>query len=345
MKVVSYKKFSFETHQKNWRKNKPNFCQFELTFGCDLNCRYCYSSCYNNKKYIQEELTTKQVKYILDKLYEAGVIWLCFTGGDPLTRRDFLDIYSYAKNKGFIITVFTNAYSVTKEIAGYLKKKPPFAIEITLNAVKETAYENISQVKGSFTKVMKAISLILKAGLSLNIKTQVTKENLGEVSIVKKFVSGLGLKFRPSAILHARLDGDLTPCNLRITPQEAFSLSGKKISTIDDCKSLPITRLFPCAISGGDGIHLDPWGNIVPCACIREPKINLLREENIEEAKRKIQSWVKTRHFVSNSKCKTCVRRSLCHSCPGKALLEMSDMEAPISYFCELAHGIAGKPK
>lgn len=113
MEEIQYKTFSLNTHKKNWQINNPNVCQFELTFKCGLHCKYCYTDCYNKPDYSKDELSTKEIKLILNKVYDAGVIRLCFTGGDPLARKDFLDIYAYAKIKGFIITIFTNyAYRV-----------------------------------------------------------------------------------------------------------------------------------------------------------------------------------------------------------------------------------------
>ncbi|MCK4809519.1 MAG: radical SAM protein [Candidatus Omnitrophica bacterium] len=350
MKELQYRTFSLKTHKKNWRIKKPNVCQFELTFKCGLHCRHCYSDCYNKQEYIKGELSTGQVKFLLDKIYNAGVIWLCWTGGDPLTRPDFLEFYSYAKDKGFIITIFTNGCSMTEEIAGYLKKQPPFVIEITLNAVTKETYEEISRVKGSFEKAMDGIKLITQNKLPLKIKTQVIKDNLEELPKIKEFVENLGLSFRPSAFLHARLNGDLRPCSLRISPEEILNLDGNKQPLDNDCQlslntepQKPITenrtpnsRLFPCAIGGGDGIHIDPYGNVIPCNCIRGPKINLF-EKSIEEAQKSILNWVRSRRFITDSKCKNCSIRDLCYNCPGKALLETGSLEEPVEWFCELA--------
>lgn len=72
MKEISYKVFSLKAHRNNWQLHKPNVCQFELTFKCGLNCKHCYTSCYNKLNYISKELSTKQVKQILDRVYEAG---------------------------------------------------------------------------------------------------------------------------------------------------------------------------------------------------------------------------------------------------------------------------------
>jgi len=327
MKEIQYKNFSWRTHKKNWRIKKPNVCQFELTFGCGLHCKHCYTDCYNKPGYLKKELSTKETKFILDKVYQAGVIWLCFTGGDPLTREDFLDIYSYAKNKGFIITIFTNAYSMTNDIAKYLKKKPPFIIEMTLNAVTKETYEKISQVKDSFRKVMDGINSILKAKLPLKIKTQITKDNLEEMPKIRKFIEGLGIRFRPSYDLYARLNGDLTPCSLRILPH------GKNHSADDDCGKH--SDLFHCVIGGGDGIQIDPYGNIFACNLIRRPAFNLLKVD-IDYARDKLLPLVRNRKFVTDSRCNGCNLREKCDWCPGKAYVETGDMEKPIEYYCEL---------
>lgn len=349
MREIQYKTFSLRTHKKNWLLKRPNVCQFELTFGCNLRCKHCYTDCYNKPAYLRKELKTKEVKFILDKVYKSGVIWLCFTGGDPLTRKDFLDIYSYARDKGFIITVFTNGYSMTGEIARYFKKKPPFVIEMTLNAVTEDLYQKISQVKGSLEKVMKGIDLILKENLPLKIKTQIIKDNLEEVPKIKKFIKELGLKFRPSSDLHARLNGDSAPCNLRISPQEALRLNGKRPLSDNGCRlwqkredTPPLlseqgrqkSDLFRCAIGGGDGINLDPYGNMFLCNLIRKPAFNLLKID-IEYASNKLLPLVRNRKFVSNSKCKGCNLREFCSWCPGRAYLEAGNEEASIPYYCE----------
>ncbi len=351
MRIIPYKHFSLKFHKKNWQNRRPNVCQFELTFGCELHCKHCYSDYYNRARFIRRELNTQEAKLILDKVYNRGMLWLCFTGGDPLTREDFLELYGYAKNKGFIITIFTNGYSMNRRIAEYLRGRPPFVIEITLNAVTQDLYEKISQVKGSFYKVMRGINLILKAKLPLKIKTQVTRDNFRELPRIRKFVESSGLKFRPGIFLHSRLNRDLAPANLRISPQEVLGLNGNKKSLIDDrdlltnhqprpTPCLPAGRnheLFRCAIGGGDGVYIDPYGNTFPCDCIRKPKINLLKED-VGEAQKKVLDWVRTRYFANNSKCQSCSIRNTCFNCPGKALLETGDLEGRVRWFCALAH-------
>jgi len=350
MRELQYKKFSLQTHKNNSQLKRPNVCQFELTFRCGIHCKHCYTDCYNKPNYAQKELKTKEVKFILDKVYKAGAIWLCFTGGDPLIRNDFLDIYAYAKDKGFLISIFTSAYSMSDEIAIYLKKRPPFVIEMTLNSVTKDLYENMSQVKGSFDRVMQKISLISKAKLPLKIKTQVTKDNLSQLPMIKKFIENRGLKFYPNYDLHARLNGDLAPCNLRIPLQRDSNLNRKKKQLDNDCQlSVQVApdtlnaNLFRCAVGGGDSINLDPYGNMFLCNLIRRPYFNLLKAE-IKDAFGSLLPLVRNAVFTTESKCKSCNIREECFWCPGKALVETGDREAPIEDFCRLAHLTVKEP-
>jgi len=341
MKEIQYKSFSLRAHKKNWQMNTANTCQFELTFGCGLHCRHCYTDCYNKPFYQGKELNTKYVKFILDKIHKAGIMWLCLTGGDPLTRIDFLDIYSYAKERGFITTVFTNGCSITSEIAVYLKKKPPFAIEITLNAVTEELFERVSRVKGSFKKTMKGIELILKEGLPLKIKTQITKDNLQEISHIKRFIETRGLKFQPSISLICRLNGDLAPSSLRIAPQDILRLTGKN-GLSDNCLPEARSGLFRCNIGGGDGFYIGPDGNMFLCNLLREPHFNLLQVD-IGYALKELLFSVRNEKFAADSKCNGCNLVKFCVNCPGMAYLEKGDKEAAVEYCCELAKQARGE--
>ena len=61
-----------------------------------------------------------EIQHILDEIKDAGCLWLLLTGGEPLLRPDFLEIYQYAKHKGFLLTLFTNGTLLTPHIADFL---------------------------------------------------------------------------------------------------------------------------------------------------------------------------------------------------------------------------------
>lgn len=351
MKELQYKNFSLATHKKNWRINKSNVCQFELTFGCDFHCLYCYSDCYNNPDYTKNELSTGEVKAVLDKIYDAGCLWVCFTGGDPIKRKDFLEIYSYAKQKGFIITIFTNGYSLNHKIIDFLKEKPPFVIEITLNAATKKTFEEISGLPDSYERALANIKMLTKNKIHLKIKTMLIKNNLVELPKIERLVTGLGCEFRPSPFIHARLNRDTNPCSLRVGVSDAFKLytgskPESKIKENRDClqkqtretnSAGKVRRLFNCAAGSKDSINISPYGRMFFCSCLREPSLNILKQD-IKEVFSKLFPKVSERTFTNGSPCSTCKIKDLCYICPGKAFLEKGDMELPVEWLCQLAH-------
>ena len=351
MKSLLYKDFSLRTHARGQYAKSATCCQFELTFGCNLHCRHCYTDCYNNSEFIKKELDIVEVKKTLDKIQQQGVVWLCFTGGDPLFRKDFPEIYAYAKSKGFLVTVFTSGYSVNKEILRIFKRQPPFVLEMTLNAVTRDLYERISGVRGSFSKVMENISALLKEKIPLKIKTQITRDNISHIPQIRRFISKLGLVFRPDLHLFARLNGDSSPCSLRVAPAKLVSIFGRRQIDPEICKdpsalrlqdessinikNSPRAQLFQCTLGAGQEFHIDPYGNMFLCVGLREPAVNVLKK-NIGPVFNKLIHQVRGWRFLSGSKCAACLMRKQCLFCPGRAYLENGDMEAPSLYYCEL---------
>jgi MoaA/NifB/PqqE/SkfB family radical SAM enzyme len=339
MRALAYKDFSFATHCAAGVKGQPTFCQWELTFGCPLHCCHCYADCYNTPARKKRELGTKEVLLLADRLRKAGVLWLCLTGGDPVSRKDFPEIYRSIKRKGFIITVFTSGASLTNEALEAFKQSPPFAIEMTLNAATEKLYERIARAPGSFSRCVRAIAALQKAGLPLKVKTQVTRQNLHALEAIQRFLAARKLPFNPDYHLHARLDGDTAPCALRVTPQELARRAGIK-SAGSGCERVLLPgkrhrKLFNCTVGSGDGFYLDPYGNMFLCTGLRAQAINIL-EAPVSGALRRLLLFVRQRRFLTGSRCSRCAVRDKCMYCPGRAALETGDLEAHSDYYCGL---------
>ncbi|MBU4311570.1 MAG: radical SAM protein, partial [Candidatus Omnitrophica bacterium] len=202
--------------------------QIELTYRCNLNCIHCYCKGSEDKN---NELTTQEWKKIINEIRKEGCIWLTFTGGDPLVRDDFLEIYSYAKEKGFIITLFTNGQAFTDEIIDYLVNSPPFSIEITLNGLSKDTHESITQTPGSFSKVVNAIGKLAEKKPKLILKTNCLKQNKYEIGKIKAFTEELIGKpfenkyyFKYDPMIYPRLNGDKTPANFRLSFEEILEV-------------------------------------------------------------------------------------------------------------------------
>lgn len=348
-----YIDFSWKLHGK--KAFTPTVAQMELTYRCPLHCKHCYTNCYNNKKHWKKELSTKKVKEIMDKCKKAGVIWFCFTGGDPLMRDDFLELYDYAKELGFITTVFSSLIPINDKILEKFIEKPPFNVETTLNAADKETYKKITG-KDIFEKHISNIKKLIDSKIKLDIKTMVTKQNVDKIDDIKNFIESLGKKFKPSTTLFARLNHDKTPCYLRISPKKVVELA-KKYGNFDEenigdeksdkIEKEPTGKLFNCSIGLND-FQINPEGIMFLCNCIRENGYDLMKKgATVEKGFRKLNGnppLIKTK-FKTDSKCKNCKYRHLCRWCPGRAFLEHKDKEAPIDYFCKVVEEFKNSQK
>lgn len=339
IKQVNYKKFSLAAHLRNLDLGRPNTCQMELTYACGLRCVYCYACSYNRPEYIARELNTAKVKKIIDELKSIGILWLSFTGGDPLMRPDFCELYTYARGQGFLITVCTSGYSLQKKHIELFRRQPPFSIEITLNAVDEGLYEKISGVKGSFKRVMAAIAALRRNKLPLKLKTTVTTLNLHHIGKIKRYLRKIGLKFDADYLLSSGFGLDKRPLEFQV-PQAVVpdrSNPGKCICAHAPQKSKTRQNsLFTCIVAAGDAFQLDPYGNISLCFALRAPVINILKTD-IATNLRDLIKYYNNLDFETDSKCKTCSKRDVCWWCPGRAFVETGSLEKPIDYYCKLA--------
>ncbi|MGH7410724.1 MAG: radical SAM protein [Candidatus Methylomirabilis sp.] len=185
--------------------------QWELTCRCNLRCIMCYTDCFNTPVMIRQELSLSEIIRIMDEIQEAGCLELCLTGGEPLARKDFLDIYGYAKEKGFLVTVFTNGTLLTESIVDYWIRYPPSMIEISFHGLTQGSFDHITQGTGSYDRCLDGIRMILDRKLPLTLKTTGMTVNRDEVLQIKDFVASLGggrkVQYKLGGDIRARLDG------------------------------------------------------------------------------------------------------------------------------------------
>lgn len=224
MREIDFNTFS-KKFDRSLRKRIPVDGQIELTYRCNYNCIHCYCSPYNHPENKEKELSFLQWKKILDEIHQLGGIYLTLTGGEPLLHQDFLKIYNYARDKGFLITVFTNGFLLDDRYIRHFLDYRPFNIEITINGITAQTYESITGVKGSFKSIMDVIRKIKESGLPLVLKTNGLKENKDEILKIKEFIYkmlGKG-KYKFDSFIVAGLDGSLEPARHRLKPQEILA--------------------------------------------------------------------------------------------------------------------------
>lgn len=332
----------------NSKQRLPLSGQLELTYRCNLNCVHCYCKGSENKG---KELSAAEWKKIILTLRKAGCLFLCFTGGEPFIRKDFLEIYYYAKKQGFIITLFTNGLLLDKKTASFLEKYPPFSVEITLNGITKDTYEAITQAKGSFSAAMDVINELAERKLPLIIKSNCLKQNKDEIARIKAFTDKLlgrgkrRWKFKYDPMIYPRLNRDKAPCKYRLLPSESLQLKKSEPEIWEQheqdlcAKSSRVPRnrafLYQCR-TWREQFFIDPFGQLKFCEFLDKFSTDL-RERTFEEGFYNVFPGVRKELFKTSSKCITCGLRPLCYTCPGRAYLETGDEESPVEYFCKLA--------
>src|SRR2546422_10996846 len=226
MKHQGYAEFSLELHERLFKHRIPVNGTIEVTRRCPLECAHCYNNLsMGDQEARRSEMTYEEHCRLLDEITEAGCLWLLYTGGEIFARKDFLDIYTYAKQKGLLIGLFTNGTLITPKIADHLVEWRPFTIEITLYGRTRETYEQLTGIPGSYDRCMRGIRLLMERRLPLALKTVGVTINKHEIGAMKRFAEEeLGVAFKFDSMINPRIDCSQSPLAVRLRPEEVVEL-------------------------------------------------------------------------------------------------------------------------
>jgi radical SAM protein with 4Fe4S-binding SPASM domain len=303
-------------------KNIPAVVQIELTNKCNLSCRHC-----NFIRSDGPDLTTAEVKGIIDQLKEAGTFYLAFTGGEIFTRKDFLEIAEYAKKEGFLLIFMTNATLITPEIVEAIKMIGPRNLEISLLGATPETHDHITQVMGSFDRTVEAIKALTSAGIDVITKTALMSLNFREYEDIRELSKSLGAVPMVSPTITPRKDGSRAPQNFLLPFED---LEDYLPSAPSDPGSAARST---CCIS--------PSGDVFPCVLL-PIKLGNLREQSFKELWRDESneelSRIRSLEVTDLTECSSCASQEFCYRCAGVAYLETGSYTAPSPSACRQAN-------
>lgn len=350
MEQLSYGAFSADLHQRQSGKRAPLQVSIEVTRRCPLECQHCYNNLpMGDQAARSREMTTEEHCKMLDELVEMGCFWLLYTGGEIFARKDFLEIYTYAKKKGFLITLFTNGTMITEKIADYLVEWPPFAIEITLYGRTRETYEALTQIPGSYDRCLRGISLLRNRGLPLKLKSVATSINKHEISAMRQFAEEeLGVEFKMDGQINPRIDCSQSPLAVRLTPEDVVALdmhAPKGISEYRrlakrDLESPPNLGKTDTVYFCGGGVGsfaINAYGEMGICV-ISQQETFRVQEAGLKRVWEESLLELRTRKRTRVTKCVECRIQSLCGMCPANGEMENGDKESPVEFLCHVAH-------
>jgi len=341
---LRYGDFSKRLRDRLGGQRVPITGSLELTFRCNLRCVHCYVAHGHSGIAGQRELTAGEISSILDQAVDEGCLWLLLTGGEPLLRPDFQEIYLSCKKKGLILTLFTNGTLLTPQIADLLAEWRPFAVEVTLYGRTQETYERITGIPGSHARCLRGIDLLLERGIPLRLKTMLMTLNKHEVWDIKAFAEGLGVQYRFDPMMNGGLQ-DLAPLAYRLSPGEVVALDLADESRSREWRTFcdrfrgvraDPHRLFICG-AGHSSFHVDPYGQLSPCLIARHLEFDL-RQGSFHAGWHQFLAQVRALEPGPGYACAQCELLPLCGQCPGWAMLEGGNREKPVEFLCQIAH-------
>lgn len=350
-----------------WEKVKAQRClvsfDLEITARCNNNCRHCYIALpAGDRTAGEQEITTKEIDVIADEAVSLGALSCVLTGGEPLLRPDFEEIYLGLKKKGLLVAVFTNATLVRRSHVRLFKEYPPRDVEVTVYGVTRKTYESVTRNPGSFDAFMRGLNLLHDGGVKVRLKAMALRSNIHEWEQIVHFCRARTKDFfHFDPFLHLRFDGDPVRNELikseRLTPDEIADIErndserfralekmcSKAFSARVDtsARSMLLFRcgagLTHCAI-GWDGYFR-------LCSSLYHPDCMCdLRKTGLSYAWRKLVPIVRRMRSERRGVLLTCARchvAHLCMYCPANAYLETGHMDGRVEYFCQVAHARA----
>lgn len=350
-----------------WEKMKGKRALFsfdlEVTARCNNDCRHCYINLPAGDKVAKsKELTLAEIAEITDEAVSLGALWCLITGGEPLLREDFFDIYLCLKRKGLLVSVFTNATLVTEEHVKLFKKYPPRDIEVSVYGATKETYERVTRRPGSFAAFIRGLNLLLESGVKVRLKAMALRSNVHELPEIARFCREKTKDyFRFDPFLHLRFDGDRIRNeeikSERLSPEEIVALERSDPERVESlekgCDKLIIpefshitcNHLFHCG-TGNGSFNLSYDGIFRLCSSLWHPDcVYDLRKGSLSDAWHNFVPQVRDmrsdrREFLET--CRRCPLINLCLWCPAHAYLETGEIDAPVDYFCRVAHARAG---
>jgi radical SAM protein with 4Fe4S-binding SPASM domain len=331
----------------------------ELTERCNNNCIHCYINLpADDRSAMEKELSAEELKEILKEAATLDYLTVRFTGGEPLLREDFEDLYLYARRLGLRVLLFTNATLITPRLVELFAHIPPLEkISITVYGMKKKSYEAVTRVPGSFEAAWRGINLLLEKKVPFVVKGALLPPNKGERDEFEAWASTIPwMEISPSysIALNLRARRDSEDKNrliegLRLSPEDILKFLTKKTEKyVEEMREfcskfmgLPTDNLFSCG-AGLEGGCVDAYGNFQPCMLLRHPDmVYNLKDGSLKDARTNF--FPKIRQMKANNpdylaRCARCFLRGLCEQCPATSWMEHGTLDTPIEYLCEIAH-------
>lgn len=338
-------------------KRIPVSGTLELTARCNLSCKMCYI---HKKEHdpiaLQKELPTAFWLQFIQQARQNGTLTMLITGGEPLLRKDFKEIYLACKQAGFVVTVNTNGTLIDADLVEFFRQYPPARLNISLYGADAQSYETLCGIASMYDRVTGNIRALCAAGVPVKINYTVTEFNHADAPRIYAFARELNIPVQHTTYMFPAVRaGENGPCTAcRVSAQtaaeyfvacdrakfdkEAFSARAKACAQgydlpfQDDEDSLRSSQERIFCRAGVSSYWLTYDGRLLPCGMMQTPSLNFVGRDFAE-------AWAELKELTSQiylpQKCTACKRRSYCEVCAAVCYAETQSFEEVPGYMCQ----------
>lgn len=342
----------------------PINATLELTLRCNLKCKMCmfrHGDC-ENARLAAEELTASQWADMAQQLFDAGTLNILITGGEPMLRRDFCEIYRSIYRLGFIVTLYTNATLVTEEILQTLRQYPPHRIGITIYGASNQTYAALCGCPDGFDRTLAGARALATLPSVLEFRTTVVQDNYEEISAIEALVrQEFDLPVTHATTVFQSVRGGCMPvADCRLTPEQTVDLTlNRTLNRIrellpenrreqvqlrladpqPECNNALSYTLLGCS-GGMDSVTVTCSGQLLGCQMLGSFSTDAVK---LGFAKA-WEEWPYTVRLPEmNPECAACPDIHVCAVCPGVRMAECGNLNDKPEYICRQTKLLASR--
>ncbi len=326
----------------------PLSVQVDVTYRCNERCVHCYLD-HND----HGEMTTAEIKDLLDQLAAAGVFFLVFSGGEVFLRRDFFQLLEYARSLQFSVKVKTNAVMIRENEADRLAELGLDGVQISVYSHRPEVHDGITKLPGSLQRTLAGARLLRERGVKVIFANVLMRQNAFDYEGVRSVALEMGAEFTIDPTITPMMDGKRGVLELNIRQAELQQVLHDEtlVGSVEEFCAPPSGPLeeqdayetLPCS-AGHTACYVSPYGDVYPCVQFPLPSGNVRQQKFIDIWRYSPQfQEVRSISMADLQGCGQCVHSGTCSRCPGLAYME-GNMRGPSIQDCEKSFARTGIP-
>jgi radical SAM protein with 4Fe4S-binding SPASM domain len=322
----------------------PLSVQLDVTYRCNERCVHCYLDHDDHG-----EMTTAEIKNVLDQVAAAGVFFLILSGGEVLMRRDFFEILEHARALLFDVKIKTNAFMIGEKEAERIFELGVRTVQVSIYSHRPEVHDAITLLPGSLKRSIDGIRLLQSRGVKVIIANVLMRQNLNDYAGVKLLAEELGAEYTIDPTITPKMDGDRSIIGLGIGGKELREVfrNPELVGDVEEFCAPPsavdddVLEQFPCS-AGHTACYISPYGELFPCVQFPLPSGNVRTQKFADIWYNSAQlKEVRSIHAGDLPVCSTCSHVGSCTRCPGLAYME-GNMRGPSTQDCEKSFARTG---